>query len=171
MRMAAVCTFLFASPALACMPGDMLVSQPTKGPSCAVSQTVSDALAVGLDEARDFTAGVVVQRTYETDGCGSEQTLIVYLCGQDQALILGTERYHVMLTPEEQVNQGALDGMEKWVRQATRRKMVLSPEVLVAKARDRGLDVALELPASGAIRMGGKRFPLACACQTYYPGP
>lgn len=170
MRIAALFVALSAAPALACMPGGLSPAAPEKGQQCSVSQVVDQALTVGLGEARDFTTGVVVQRTFESDGCGNEQTLVVLLCGQDLAVILGTERYHVMLPPEELKNQGALDAMEKWVRQATRRKMVLSPEVLVAKARERGLDLALQVPASGAIRMGGKRFSLACGCKTYYPG-
>lgn len=169
-RIAGLVLALSASPALACMPGGLTPAGPVQGPACSVSQVANAALTVGLDEARDFTAGVVVQRTFETDGCGSEQTLVVYLCGQDLAVVLGTERYHVMLPPEELKNQGALDDLEKWVRQATRRKMVLSPDVLLAQARKRGLDLGLTLPASGAIKMGGKRFGLACGCKTYYPG-
>jgi hypothetical protein len=160
---------LLAAPALACMPGGLTPGKAVKGPECSVAQVTSEVMTVGLTEARDLTAGVVVQRTYETDGCGNEQTLIVLLCGQDQAVILGTETFHVMMLPDEMKNHGVLDGMEKWIRQATRKKMELTPQMLKAEARKRGLDLALDLPASGKIKMAGKRFSLACGCKTYYP--
>jgi hypothetical protein len=166
----ALAALLAAGPALACMPGGLTAGGPVKGPDCAVSQVVNEYFTVGLDAARDFTAGVVVQRTFESNGCGAEQTLIVHLCGQDIAVILGTEESHAMLAPEDMKNHGALDGYEKWLRQQTRKKKMPTPAALTAEAKARGLDLALEVPVSGQISMGGKRFSLACGCKTYYPG-
>lgn len=167
---AALALILSASPALACMPGGLTPSAAVQGPDCSVSQVVSAFETVGLDEARDFTAGVVVQRTFESNGCGAEQALVVHLCARDLVVVLGSEESHVMLAPEDMKNHGALDALEKWLRQATRRKMALTPEMLLSQARERGLELGFQVPTSGAVKMVGKRFPLACACKTYYPG-
>ena len=171
MRAAAVvATLAWAGPALACMPGGLTPTGPVQGPHCSVTQVADEVMTVGLGVARDLTNGVVVQRTVESDGCGQQQTLVVMLCGTGQASVLGTEAIHVMLPPEELKNQGALDALEAWVQQAARTKMMLTPEVLAAEASKRGLALALTLPASGKIKMAGKRFSLACGCKTYYPG-